>query len=51
MEDTVLRLISAGGTPLLVIFGYILWKFDRRLFKIETTLNNHLKHLTEKKEE
>ena len=49
MEE-ILRIISAGGTPLLVIIGYILWKFDRRLVKIEIVLNNHLKHLMEKKE-
>lgn len=50
MED-ILRIISAGGTPLLFVVGYILWKFDRRLVRIETVLNNHLKHLIGKKEE
>lgn len=50
MEEA-LRLISAGGTPLLVGIVYIMWKFDRRLVKIETTLNNHLAHLKEKEEE
>ena len=49
MEE-ILRIISAGGTPLLFIIGYILWKFDRRLVKIETTLNNHLRHLKGKEE-
>ena len=50
MEE-ILRIVSAGGTPLLVVIGFILWKFDRRLVKIETTLNNHLKHLQDEKEE
>ena len=49
MEE-VLRIVSAGGTPLLLVIGYILWKFDRRLVRIETTLNNHLRHLEEGEE-
>lgn len=54
MEE-ILRMIAAGGTPLLVGIGYILWKlhlrlvgFNIRLVKIETLLNNHLRHLSEK---
>lgn len=51
MMEEVLRIVSAGGTPLLIVIGYILWKFDRRLVRIETTLNNHLKHLASEREE
>jgi len=50
MEE-ILRVVSAGGTPLLLVIGYILWKLDRRVVKIEVVLNNHLKHLREEKEE
>ena len=56
-EEVVLRMISAGGTPLLLVAGYMLWKLhlklvsmDKRLVRVETLLDNHLKHLVEKGE-
>ena len=56
MEE-MLRIIAAGGTPLLAGVGWILWKlhlklvnFDKRLVRIETLLENHLKHLQSKEE-
>ena len=56
MEE-ILRIIAAGGTPLLAGVGWILWKlhlklvnFDKRLVRIETLLENHLKHLRSKEE-
>jgi len=56
-EEVVLRMISAGGTPLLIGIGWVLWKlhlklvsFSERLVRIETLLDNHLKHLIEEKE-
>lgn len=57
MEE-MLRIIAAGGTPILGLVGYALWKlhlklvgFDKRLIVIETLLTNHLKHLQDAKEE
>lgn len=57
MEE-FLRIIAAGGTPILGIGIYALWKlhlklvgFDKRLVRIETLLENHLQHLIEEKEE
>ena len=56
MEE-FLRVVAAGGTPLVGAIGWIMWKlhlklvdFDKRLVRIETLLNNHLKHLNEKEE-
>ncbi len=56
MEE-LLRIVAAGGTPLLGLVGYALWKlhlkligFDKRLVRIETLLENHLKHLMDKEE-
>lgn len=56
MED-VFRILSAGGDAFLLVIGYILWRFhllfinfDKRLVRIETLLDNHLKHLQEKEE-
>ena len=49
MEE-ILSYISAGGNALLVPVAYVLWKLDRRLYKIELLFSNHLKHLRRKKE-
>ena len=56
MEE-LLRIMAAGGTPLLAGVGWILWRlhlklvgFDQRLIRIETLLENHLKHLMNKVE-
>ena len=56
-EEVILRIISAGGTPLLAGVGWIMWKihlkqvdFNVRLVRIETLLENHLAHLLEKEE-
>ncbi|KKL65978.1 hypothetical protein LCGC14_2149580 [marine sediment metagenome] len=56
MEE-FLRIVAAGGTPILGLVGYALWKlhlklvgFDKRLVRIETLLDNHLKHLQEREE-
>lgn len=56
MEE-MLRIVAAGGTPLLAGLGWILWKlhlklvdFNVRLVRIETLLENHLKHLQDKEE-
>lgn len=56
MEE-VLRIIAAGGTPLVAGIGWILWKihlkqvgFNVRLVRIETLLENHLKHLQERED-
>ena len=53
MEE-FLRVVAAGGTPLIGAIGWVMWKlhlklvdFDKRLVRIETLLNNHLKHLNE----
>ncbi len=56
MEE-MLRIIAAGGTPLLAGLGWVLWKihlrlvdFNVRIVRIETLLENHLAHLQDQVE-
>ena len=56
MEE-MLRIIAAGGTPLVGFIGWVMWKFhlkqvdfNVRLVRIETLLENHLQHLQDKEE-
>jgi hypothetical protein len=38
---SMIDLLAAAPTPLLLIVLYVLHKFDVRLVRIETTLENH----------
>lgn len=38
----LLALLQAGGNVAMIGLFFLMWKFDRRLVKIETTLNLHL---------
>lgn len=37
-----LDLLQAGGNAAMIGLFFLMWKFDRRLIKIETTLTSHL---------
>lgn len=37
-----LELLNAGGNLAMIGLFFLMWKFDRRLVKIETTLGLHL---------
>ena len=39
----LLKLLEAGGNVAMIGLFFMMWKFDRRLIKIETTLLIHLK--------
>ena len=45
----LLKLLEAGGNVAMIGLFFLMWKFDRRLIRIETTLFMHLKD--EKKKE
>ena len=40
MELSILDLLAAGGNLSMMALVLIMWKFDRRLVVIETTLKN-----------
>lgn len=38
----LLSMLQAGGNLAMIGLFFLMWKFDRRLVRIETTLNLHL---------
>lgn len=40
MEFSLLDLLSAGGNTAMMALLFVMWRFDRRLLLIETTMNN-----------
>jgi len=38
-----LSLLQAGGNAAMIGLFFLMWRFDRRLIKIETTMDGHLK--------
>jgi len=38
-----LDLLQAGGNAAMIGLFFLMWKFDRRLIKIETTMAGHLR--------
>lgn len=38
-----LDLLQAGGNVAMIGLFFLMWKFDRRLIKIETTMDGHLR--------
>lgn len=41
-----LSLLQAGGNMAMIGLFFLMWRFDRRLIKIETTMDAHLKDET-----
>ena len=39
----LLSMLQAGGNAAMIGLFFLMWKFDRRLVRIETTLGLHLK--------
>ena len=38
-----LSMLQAGGDVAMIGLFFLMWKFDRRLIRIETTMDAHLK--------
>jgi len=38
----IINILQMGGDAAIMVLCVVLWKFDRRLIKIETTLQNHI---------
>lgn len=42
MEADILKLLDAGGNLATIGLLLVMWKFDRRLVKIETVIEQHI---------
>ena len=40
--NAFLSLLQAGGNAAMIGLFFLMWKFDRRLIKIETVMQQHL---------
>lgn len=40
--SSILTILDAGGSAAMIGLFFLMWKFDRRLVKIETLMDKHL---------
>lgn len=38
----IISILQMGGDAAIIVLCVVLWKFDRRLIRIEQTLHNHI---------
>lgn len=43
--DEILSMLAAGGDMATLAFIYLIWKIDRRILLIETTLGHSLRYI------